>query len=106
MLMRQLIYLCTMLLFSLLGAAQTRTITGVVKNAQGETVPDASVVVKGSRSGTTTNANGNFSIAVPHSAKTLVFSSINFAPQEVNITDKNEVFVSLMSHGQALNEVI
>ena len=66
--------------------AQTRTISGKVTDDNGQGVPKASVLVKGTRIGTTTNADGNFSLGVPSNAKTLVISSINMATQEIPIT--------------------
>ena len=54
--MKKLFYMCMILLCSTVAFAQTRTITGVVKNAQGEPVPDASVLVKGAKTGTSTKA--------------------------------------------------
>ena len=105
--MRKLILtLSAVLVFILTAIAQNRTITGKVTNEKGVGVPSTSVVIKGSKSGTTTDENGNYSISVPQSAKTLVFSSIDFALQEVNITNKSEVLVSLKANNQTLNEVV
>ena len=62
--MKKLFYLCLTLLFSLGVNAQTRTITGVVKNGEGNPIPDASVFVRNSKIGTITNAEGAFFLAV------------------------------------------
>ena len=66
--------------------AQNRTISGRVTDANGQAITGASVLYKGSRIGTTTNSEGNFSLSVPANARTLVISSVNMASQEVVIT--------------------
>ena len=73
--MKKLFYLCAILLFSTVASAQTRTITGVVKNAQGEPVTNATVLVKGTKIGTSTNSKGSFELVVKSDAKTLIISS-------------------------------
>ena len=87
-------------------AAQTRTIKGKVSDSKSNPVANASVVVKGSTTGTTTDASGNFSINVPGTAKTLVISSLNFVSQEVSLAGKTSITVSLVSSTQDLQEVV
>jgi TonB-linked SusC/RagA family outer membrane protein len=65
--------------------AQTKTITGVVKDATNESIIGASVVIKGTTTGTVTNATGAYSIQVPATAKTLIFSYIGMEKLEVTI---------------------
>ena len=102
--------LVTMLLCVVLAvtqiAAQTRTIKGRVTDSKNSPVSNASVVVKGSTTGTTTDANGAFSINVPGLAKSLVISSLNFTSQEVSIGTKTNITVSLVSSAQDLQEVV
>ena len=69
-------------------------------------IANASVVVKGSTTGTTSDANGDFSINVPAAAKALVISSLNFTSQEVAIGTKTSITVSLVSTAQDLQEVV
>ncbi|MBI5857166.1 MAG: TonB-dependent receptor [Sphingobacteriales bacterium] len=74
--------------------AQEIKITGRVTSASGEPLAGASVFVKGSRTGTVTDANGNFSITVPDDA-VLVISSVGYESAEVSVKGKTEVNVSL-----------
>lgn len=104
--MKKLSYLCIILLFSLSMNAQTRTITGVVKNAQGIPVADASVLVKGTRSGTSTNAAGSFSLTVNVNAKTLVVSSVGLGSQEIAIGNSSVFNITLATESKDLLEVI
>jgi iron complex outermembrane receptor protein len=92
--------------FTQLAFSQTKTVTGTVTDDKGAPVQGASVVVKGSRSGTTTDATGAFSLNVPSSAKTIVVSSVGFNEQEVDISSSSTVSVALVSSTQSLNDVI
>lgn len=86
--------------------AQNRTITGKLLDQNGSPIPGASVIIKGSKSGTTTDANGDFKMPVSSSVKTLVFSSVNFVSQEINITGQTELSVQLKPSTNDLQEVV
>ncbi|MEK7200032.1 MAG: carboxypeptidase-like regulatory domain-containing protein, partial [Bacteroidota bacterium] len=87
--------------------AQNKTISGKVTDAKdGSPLLGASVVVKGSKLGTQTGADGTFRIAVPSSVTTLVISSVGFASQEINIQNKTSVEVSLKATNEQLGEVV
>jgi TonB-linked SusC/RagA family outer membrane protein len=105
--MRKLItmVLCVVLAVSQL-AAQNRTIRGKVTDGQGSPIANASVLVKGSTTGTTTNATGEYSLSVPSTARTLVISSLNFVSQEASIGNRTTVDVSLVTTAQDLQEVV
>ena len=74
-----------------------KTITGKVTDANGNLIQNACVLIKGSKTGTTTDANGVFSISLPASANTIVISYVGFATQEINVADKTNVEVVLIS---------
>ncbi len=93
--------------FVISSQAQNKTISGTVKDAKdGSALVGASVLVKGSKTGTSTGADGSFKISVPSSASTLVVSSVGFGSQEVNISGKSSVEVSLTPANDQLNEVV
>ena len=83
--------------------AQGRTITGRITDAQGSAVPNASVTVKGTSTGTSTNAEGNFSLNVPADAQTLVVSSVGFQNQEVAINGRTRIDITLSSVEKAMD---
>lgn len=85
--------------------AQNRTITGQVTDENGNAVVGASVLVKGTRIGTTTNFSGSFTLSVPATAKTLQISSVNMATQEIPITN-GTVAVILKAGDVNLQEVV
>ena len=76
--------LCIMLAATQL-TAQNRTVTGKVTDADGKSVPGASVQVKGTKLGTSANDEGVYSISVPATAKTLVVSAVGLLEQEVRM---------------------
>ena len=85
--MRKFFLTLSALFFLLINTqAQNRTITGKVTDENGQGIQGVSVLVKGTRIGTETNADGNFSLSVPASARTLVISSVNMETQETAIT--------------------
>ena len=86
--------------------AQTKQVTGTVKDIRGQAVIGASVVVKGTLSGTTTNSEGGFSLNVPQQATTLVISAVGFAEQEVSVATAATVDVTLLESTGNLNEVV
>src|SRR5258708_4183340 len=96
-----LLLLCIPALF-----AQNKLISGKVTDSKdGNPVQGVTVTSKGSRSGTTTDENGNFRLSVSNATNVLVFSSIGFTQKEVPITGTN-LTVSLTAFNASLNEVI
>ncbi len=65
--------------------AQSHTIKGKVTDDKGAGIPNASILVKGTTIGTTSESDGTFSLNVPATAKTLVIASLNFSAQEISI---------------------
>src|SRR6267154_476699 len=95
--MRKLLALLTaFLLFTGLSFAQ-KTISGKVTDDKGNPLPNASVIVKGTSTGTVTKADGTYSITVPANAKVLVFSSVDLSPEEVSIGTQTTINTSLKS---------
>jgi TonB-dependent starch-binding outer membrane protein SusC len=95
-----------LLIISLTTFAQNKTVTGTVVDKDRAAVAGASVVVKGSNLGTNTNANGAFTITVPPSAKTLVFSYVGLGTQEVAIGAGPMSVVMVETTSNDLNEVV
>ena len=82
-------------------------VTGKVIDASTKSpVPGASVIIKGTNIGTTTQTDGSFSITLPANNKVLVVTSIGYSEQEITVRG-NTVQVELVSEaGKSLNEVI
>lgn len=106
--MRKLLFLlfCFSLTISQV-IAQNRTIKGKVTDDKGVPIDNASVFGKGSTKGTSTAADGSFSISVPSNVKVLVVSSLNFSPKEVSIgNNSSDLKVQLASTVADLSEVV
>ncbi len=87
--------------------AQNKTITGKVTDAKdGSPMVGASIVVKGSVTGTQTGADGTFKISVPNAASALLISSIGYATQEISIKSSTNLNVALATTNDQLNEVV
>ncbi len=87
--------------------AQDQTVTGKVTNSMdGSPLEGVSITVKGTTLGTLTGSDGSFRLSIPRSANTLVFTSVGFAKQEVDISGKNNVDVSLVATDARMNEVV
>lgn len=104
--MRKLTLLVVVILLYAGSAMAQRTITGKVTDDKGLAVPNATVMVKGTTVGTTTRIDGSYSIAVPASAKTLVFTLVDMGQVEVAIGDQTTVNAVMRPQDQTLSEVV
>ncbi len=83
-----------------------KTISGMITDAQGISLPGVTVIVKGTTVGTVTDTDGNFRLSVPESAETLVFSFVGMVAQEMTIGDKIQFVVVMSEDAIGLEEVI
>ena len=86
--------------------AQGTTVTGRVSDVDGTAIPGVNVIVTGTSSGTTTDSDGKYSLAVENSNATLAFSFIGFATQEVAINGRTSIDVVLQPDTKTLEEVV
>lgn len=86
---------------------QEQVIKGKVTDGdKGEGLPGVSVLLRGTQKGTTTNPNGEFSLAVPDANAILVFSFVGYEPQEVVVGNRTQINISLKVDTKALDEVV
>ncbi|MGS2762643.1 TonB-dependent receptor domain-containing protein [Sinomicrobium sp. M5D2P9] len=85
---------------------QEREVSGKVTDREGSPLPGANVLVKGTTIGGQTDFDGNFSVTVPPGEHILVVSYIGFKTQEVNISNKDTVLISLEEAAAQLDDVI
>jgi TonB-dependent starch-binding outer membrane protein SusC len=106
--MRKLVsILAAFVLFTLQTFAQEKTVTGKVTDEKdGSPLPGVSVTIKGTNTGTTTGADGSFKLSIPSSARTLVFSFVNFDNVEISIGNRSNFNVNLTSKDKTLQEVV
>lgn len=85
--------------------AQEITISGIVKDANGLPLPGATVLIKDSSTGVSTNFNGIFLIQA-NQGDTLVFSYIGYTTQEIIVSTSPKIDVILKEDAQSLEEVV
>ncbi|CAH8291856.1 TonB-linked SusC/RagA family outer membrane protein [Mariniflexile fucanivorans] len=85
--------------------AQEKTISGTVSDPSGLPLPGATVLVKGTKSGTSTDFDGKYSIKANQGA-TLVFSFVGYTTKEARIGSSSSINVQLSEDAEALEEVV
>ena len=85
--------------------AQNITVKGTVKDGAGETIIGASVVEKGTTNGTITDFDGNFTLNIP-SNSTLQISFVGYKTQEIAVSGKTTINVTLSEDTQMLDDVV
>ncbi len=104
---KQLHVLLLMLFIAFQAMAQERTVTGTVTAKEdGLPLPGVSIKVKGGTAGTSTSADGKFSLRVPSNAESLVFTYIGYKTTEGTIPPSNVLNVSLVTDATLISEVI
>ena len=103
---KNLLLACLFLLVTVAVAAQEKTVSGTVKNPEdGSPIPNATVQVKGTKSGTITDEKGNWSLKANQN-QTLVISAIGFANTEIKVGNKSVFDVVLISNNKELEGVV
>lgn len=85
---------------------QQKTVSGKVTDSSGGPLPGVSVVVKGTTSGTISDADGNFSLTNVPANATLQFSFVGMKSQEVAVANKTHINVSMQDETIGLDEVV
>lgn len=85
--------------------AQGKTVTGVIKDASGETIIGASIIVKGTTAATITGIDGSYKLNVPANGKVFVVTYVGMEKKEVAITG-SVVNVTLQNTDKSLDEVV
>lgn len=99
--------LLSFVLLSMASMSNAQTVTGKVASASDKAaLPGVSVVVKGTTTGTATDADGNYSISVNASNPVLVFSFIGFSTQEIPVQNRTTIDVLMDEDITQLGEVV
>ncbi len=81
------------------------SITGKVTDESGDGLPGASVIIKGTTTGTTTDLDGKFNLNVPEDA-TLVFSFVGYVKREIDVGNRSVIDVTMEAESAQLSEVV
>ncbi|WP_298555398.1 SusC/RagA family TonB-linked outer membrane protein [uncultured Algibacter sp.] len=85
--------------------AQEKTISGTISDGSGLPLPGATVLVKGTSSGTSSDFDGNYSINA-NQGDILVFSFVGYTTQEIGVGASNTINITMAEDAEALDEVI
>ncbi|MDF9796575.1 TonB-linked SusC/RagA family outer membrane protein [Catalinimonas alkaloidigena] len=83
-----------------------QTISGKVTDENNEGIPGVNIVVKNTSKGTVTDISGNYRLTVSDDASTLVFSSVGYSSEEVEIGGRSVINVQMLPDIQSLSEVV
>ena len=86
--------------------AQNRTVSGKVTDETGQPLPQVTVLLKGTTTGTPTDADGNFRLSVPDAGGTLLFRFLGFVTQEIEIGTQSVINVQLQPEITDVGEVV
>jgi len=86
--------------------AQNRSVSGKVVDQTGSALPGATVIVKGTTNGVSTNSDGTFTLSVPEGGGTLIISSVGLLSREQPIGTETTFNIRLIEDSKQLSEVV
>jgi hypothetical protein len=85
---------------------QPVTVRGTVTDPDGNSIPGANVVIKGTTQGTITNIDGNYEISVSGQGAILVFSYVGYQSQEIPVDNQTDISVQMETDILGLEELV
>ncbi len=82
------------------------TVRGKITNTEGLPMQGVNVLEKGTNNGTTTDANGEFTLNVANGSATLVVSNVGYAMMEIAVAERSQISVMMTAENKAIEEVI
>jgi TonB-linked SusC/RagA family outer membrane protein len=95
-----------LLMLASVALAQERVVTGTVTDDTGAPLPGANVVLKGTTTGTTTDAEGKYRMSIPGDDAVLVFSFIGYATSEMVVGTRTSLDLAMKSDASTLDEIV
>ncbi|RJE74328.1 SusC/RagA family TonB-linked outer membrane protein [Reichenbachiella sp. MSK19-1] len=87
--------------------AQTKVVTGVIKDAElGDALPGVNVLIQGTQTGTVSDFDGRYSISIPSDETVLVFSFVGYQSKETTVGSRSNIDVTMDYDVSALNEIV
>jgi iron complex outermembrane receptor protein len=103
--MKQTFFCVLFMLSTFLGFAQRNTLSGKITNTAGEALIGASVVIKGTVNGTTTDLEGNFKLSGVGSNAVLLVSYVGYQPKEIVVAGQSSLTITLEEDTNLLTQV-
>lgn len=104
-LLKALVLCPVLLLFAIVAHAQ-KPITGKITDEKGNPIVGASITTQGGKTGTTTDAAGNFSLNAPAGTSAVTVSYVGYTSQDVDVSSSSNVSLSLAPSASALTDVV
>lgn len=106
--MRKLLLVCLLAVIAVSSAlAQSRTISGIIKDERGDPMPGASIVIKGTTRGTVTDLDGKFSLPVDGKNPVITITGVGYKTKEIEVGNATSFDdLAMEPSATALNEVI
>ncbi|SKC16719.1 TonB-linked outer membrane protein, SusC/RagA family [Dyadobacter psychrophilus] len=83
------------------------TIKGKITDSETkEPLPGVNILIKGTQSGTSTDATGSYTLSVPDANTVLVLSFVGYEPQEIRVGNRTEIDITLKTDQKSLEEVL
>jgi TonB-linked SusC/RagA family outer membrane protein len=101
-----LLLLSLLCLFSVSAVAQSRVAGRIISGEDSTPLPGVNITVKGTSSGTISDAEGNYTIDVPNADAVLVFSFVGYTSQEVSLGGRTSIDITLATDAAQLSEVV
>ncbi|PWJ36155.1 SusC/RagA family TonB-linked outer membrane protein [Sediminitomix flava] len=87
--------------------AQERMVEGkIISGEDNQPLPGVSILVQGTKTGTITDFDGMYKIAIPEGGTTLVFSYIGYVGQEVEVGNQTNIDITLTPDAEQLDEIV
>jgi TonB-linked SusC/RagA family outer membrane protein len=104
--MKRVILFLLLCVFSLNVEAQTKQIKGTVTDQDGFPLPGATVLVSGTKTGASTNFDGNFELDIPANASSIEISYVGYKTITVSIQGKTSFQIQLQENVEVMDEVV
>ena len=102
--MKHLLLVLTLFIINMVNAQET--ITGIVTDTDGNTIPYVNILLSGTATGSTTNEDGFYTIDVPDLSGAIEFSVLGYETQVVSINNRRTINITLADSSEVLDEVV
>ncbi|WP_299318459.1 SusC/RagA family TonB-linked outer membrane protein [uncultured Maribacter sp.] len=102
--MRHLVLVLTLFIMNMVNAQET--ISGIVTDTDGNTIPYVNIVLSGTVNGSTTNEDGIYTINVPNLSGAIEYSVLGYETQIININNRRTINITLADSSEVLDEVV
>ncbi|MGJ8715859.1 MAG: SusC/RagA family TonB-linked outer membrane protein [Maribacter stanieri] len=102
--MKHLVLVLTLFMLNMVNAQET--ITGIVTDTDGNTIPYVNILLSGTLTGSTTNEDGIYSLEVLNLSGAIEFSILGFETQIVSINNRRTINITLNDSSEVLDEVV